>query len=79
MMGYDGYGWFGNMGGMGGFGVVVGVLFMAALVALLVWGAGTLFNARVGTGETPLAILRRRYAAGEISQVEFEQAKKALA
>ena len=76
MMGYDGYGW---LGGMGGFGMVVGVVFMVALLALLVWGAGALFTGRAATGEAPLDILRRRYAAGEISQGEFEQARKTLA
>lgn len=75
MMGYDGFGW---LGGMGGFGIV-GVLVMVALVALLVWGAAALFNGRSATGEAPLEILRRRYAAGEISQGEYEQARKTLA
>jgi len=76
MWGYDGYG---CLGGMGGFGMVAGVLFMVAVVALLVWGAGALFTGRSAIGETPLEILRRRYAAGEISQGEYEQAKRALA
>lgn len=76
MMGYGEYGW---LGGMGGFGMVVGVLLVVALVALLVWGAGALFNSRAATGETPLEILRRRYAAGEITQGEFEQVRKTLA
>ena len=76
MMGYDGSGW---LGGMGGFGMGIGLLFMVVLVALLVWGAGALFNVRPAAGETPLEILRRRYAAGEISQGEFEQARKTLA
>lgn len=78
MMGYDGNGWFGNMGGMGGFGMVLGLLFVVAVVVLLVWGAGALFNGRA-SAETPLQILKRRYAAGEISGAEFEQARKALA
>ena len=76
MMGYGGYGW---LGGMGGFGMVVGLLFTVALVALLVWGAGALFNGRAAADETPLEILRRRYAAGEIDQGEYEQARKTLA
>ena len=75
MMGYDGYGW---LGGMGGFGMLAGVLFMVALVVLLVWGAGALFDERGGSRETPLDILRRRYAAGEISQGEYEQARQTL-
>lgn len=75
MMGYDGYGW---LGGMGSFGMLVSALVMVALVALLVWGAGALFDERGGSRETPLEIVRRRYAAGEISHAEYEQARQAL-
>lgn len=75
MMGYDGYGW---LGGMGSFGMGMGVLFMIVLVVFLVWGAGSLFNTRPVSRETPLEILRRRYASGEISQIEFEQARTTL-
>ena len=76
MMGYDGTDWF----GMGGFGIVVGVLFMVALVALLVWRAGVPFGGRSATtGPGPLEILRRRYAAGEISEGDYEQTRKTLA
>lgn len=74
MMGYNGNDW---LGGMGGFGIV-GVLFMIALVGLLVWGASALFNGRSAAGQRPLEILRQRYAAGEISQGEYEQARKTL-
>ena len=76
MMGYDGSGW---LGGMGGIGMLVGVLLVVALVAWLVWSAGARFNGRSAIGEAPLEILRRRYAAGEISQSEYEQARKTLA
>jgi uncharacterized membrane protein len=38
------------------------------------------FGSRGSPSEpTPIEILRRRYAAGEISAAEFEQAKRALA
>ncbi len=76
MMGYDGYGW---LGGMGGFGMGIGLLFVVVVLVVLVWGAGALFTGRPAPGEAPLEILRRRFAAGEISQVEFEQARKTLA
>ena len=78
MMGIEGYGLMGGFGG--GFGMLRDVLFWLALVGLVVWGAGRLFDARAaGSRDTPLEILRRRYARGEISQDEHEQAKQAVA
>jgi uncharacterized membrane protein len=71
MMGYGGFGL------MGGFGVLVGLIFLVAVIALLVWGTGGLFGAR--KTDMPLEILRRRYAQGEITQAEFEQARRQLA
>ena len=74
MMGY------GDFGGMGGFGLLWMVLIWAVVIALVVWGTGSVFGSRRGTSElTPLEILRRRYAAGEITSAEFEQARRALA
>ena len=71
-------GGYGLMAGFGGFGMLFGLLVWVVLIALLVWGAGALFGGRAG-GETPEEILRRRYARGEISQAEYEQARQALA
>lgn len=73
-----GFGTDGLLGGMGGVGMLVGPLVWVALVALLVWGAGTLFGGRPER-ETPLEILRRRYAAGEIDQADYEQSRRTLA
>jgi putative membrane protein len=74
MMGY------GDFGSMGGFGWVWMVLVLAAVIALVVWGAGNVFGTRGGAAEpSPMDILRRRYAAGEITADEFEQAKRAIA
>lgn len=76
MMGYGGYGDFGWMLG-GGLWML---LFWLGLTVLLVWGVSSLFGARPPSREeTPLEILRRRYASGEISQEEFEQARRTLA
>ncbi len=69
----DGNDWF----GMGGYGIV-GIVLMVAVVALVIWGAGTLFNGRSGTAERPLEILRRRHAAGEINKSEYEETVKTL-
>jgi putative membrane protein len=73
-----GYGYYAEM--MGGFGWVWMLLVLAVVIALLVWTTGTGFWSRREPGEsTPLEILRRRYAAGEITAPEFEQAKQAIA
>lgn len=75
-----GYGGFGAMGAFWGLGMVLGLLFWIGLVVLVVWGASGLLGGQrpPARGETPLEILRRRYAAGELSRDEFEQAKRAL-
>ena len=68
-----------GLGAFGGFGMLFGGLFWIALIALVVWGAASLFPGRqVGGQETALEILKRRYAAGEISAAEYQQAKKDL-
>ena len=78
MMGYGGdFGW---MAGFGGLGMFVGLLFWVALIVLIVWAVTTLFGrASSNTQTDALDILKRRYAAGEISQGEFETARRALA
>jgi putative membrane protein len=75
MMGY--YGW---MGAFGGVGMLLGTLVWLAMIALLVWSVSTLFTRRqTDTRSDALEILKRRFAAGEISSAEFETARKALA
>jgi len=70
MMGYGGYGLF------GGLGMVIWIV----IVALAIWALVALFNNRATRPEqSPLEILKRRYARGEISQAEFEQARRNLA
>ena len=69
------------MPGMGWWMVLSGILaliFLAVLIALVVWGV------RQGTGRSTagtkkaLDIAKERYARGEISKEEFEQLKKDL-
>ena len=75
MMGY--YGW---MGAFGGAGMLLGILVWLAVFVLLVWSVSTLFTHReTETRADALEILKRRFAAGEISSVEFETARTALA
>ncbi|HEU4760272.1 MAG TPA: SHOCT domain-containing protein [Dehalococcoidia bacterium] len=74
--------WYGDMGSWGWMVIGGGLMWFAflATVALIVWVA-VRPGAR-GTGgphrSTPLDILSTRYARGEISRTEFEQAKRDL-
>lgn len=78
-----GYGWDG--GALGWIWMFGGLLVIVAFVVLIVWAVGAV--SRGGPGREPerpperptaLDILRERYARGEISEQEFEQAKKIL-
>jgi putative membrane protein len=56
------------------------ILFWVAIILLIVW----LYRQIKGTavkpaiGETPLEILKKRYARGEISREEYEEMRKEL-
>lgn len=57
-------------------------LFWILLIALLAWGLYRLFSTRKSAPparETPLEVLQRRYAAGELSTEEYEEQKRRLA
>jgi putative membrane protein len=77
---WPGYGW--GFGSMGWIMPLIGVI----VLALIVWGI-VMFVRRGNTGccgysqstaESALAILKRRYAKGEINKEEFEEKKKAI-
>ena len=75
---YYGTGW-----GGGGFWMLIGLLLLVALVILVVWAVMHL--SRTGRAAmhdpsrpTPNNILRERFARGEITAQEFEDAKKVL-
>lgn len=78
MMGY-GLG----MGVGGWFWMVGGLVVLIGVVLLVVWAIGVV-NRPAGGGPDPrlrpepLDILRERFARGEITEAEFEQAKRAL-
>jgi putative membrane protein len=83
--GYGGYR--GGMHGPGGGHMWFEWLFWGLLIVLAVLGVSWLLRRNsgqsppdVGRGpkESPLDIAKRRYAAGEISQEEYEQLKKDL-
>jgi uncharacterized membrane protein len=70
---------YGRWGGMGWFGGLMMLLFMVALILLVVWAVRALFpTPRRDERGTVLAVLQRRYAAGEISAAEYEQARRLL-
>lgn len=67
----------------GGIWVLGGLLLMIGVIILLVWAVMAISrNARTPTGDpsrpTPTEILRERFARGEITEQEFEQAKRIL-
>ncbi len=68
-----------GFGGMGLFGGIVMLLVVVAVVLLVVWAVRAgIPSRRSSVGETPLGMLKRRYAAGEIDQAEFDQARRVL-
>lgn len=79
MMGSFG-GW--DMGFGGWLWVIGGLAFVIGLIVLIGWAvtnAGRRADdATPLAGKTPLDILRERYARGEITADEFEQAKRIL-
>jgi putative membrane protein len=74
-----GYGFDGSA--LGWIWMVGGLLLMVGFVLLIVWAVGTMSrraSSREPERPTALDILRERYARGEISQQEFEDARKTL-
>lgn len=86
----DGWGWGGGYGtGTSAVGGVLMMVFWVAvivgIVLLIVWlvrqtqgggvTQGTSVTPQVPHGETPLDILKKRYARGEIDKTEFEEKK----
>jgi uncharacterized membrane protein len=69
-------------GGIGGMGAGASLLMVLALVAVLlaaVWAVRELAPGTRGTARTePVDLLKQRYAAGEISHDEYEQARRAI-
>ena len=74
----------GGMGllGFGGIGMILFWVILMAVVALVVRGITANGNASTTApsshAQTPLEILQTRYAKGEISKEEYEEARRAL-
>ena len=67
----------------GGFWMLGGLLLMIGVIVVLVWAVMTVTRSgRPPTGDparpTSNEIIRERFARGEISEQEYEQAKKVL-
>jgi len=57
---------------------IFGLLLLAGIVLIVVWLATRYRAPSGGAGESPLDILKARYARGEISREEFERMKQDL-
>ncbi|MDH4175061.1 MAG: SHOCT domain-containing protein [Betaproteobacteria bacterium] len=76
MFGYDGFGFGGGMG----FGMLLfwGLIVAAIVVLVRGIGAGTKGGETRASDDTPLSILRQRFARGEIDTSEFEAMRREL-
>ena len=76
MMGFDGYGvnpWMWVVGSL------MMVLFWGGLILLFVWAVRVNRGAHAeGSSENAIEVLKRRFAAGEITQDEFDKTRRVL-
>src|SRR5438034_11483357 len=73
MMGFDGYGmspW------MWGVMSLVMVVVLAGVSVLIVWAVRTIGGPRPISSDSPLDVLKRRLAAGEITQDAYERTRR---
>ncbi len=77
MMGYDWAGGGGWLWMLGGLLLVIGIIVLVAWAVTRTSRAGET-PAQGPSGPTPNQILGERFARGELTEQEFEQAKKAL-
>ena len=71
------------MNGMGWGGMWFGWIFWLVIIGVIIWAVVTITNNRkqqnyFPRGEDALAILKKRYARGEINREQFEQMKNVL-
>jgi putative membrane protein len=73
---------YGMMGGYGPFGMIFGGLFWLVIIALVIWAIWYFTAGRSGVSKsgtvTPLEILKKRLASGEITPEQFAKTKKTL-
>jgi putative membrane protein len=63
---------------MGFFGWTMMILFWVVVVALIIWAVRSSGTTRDVPRSDALALLERRFAAGEIEQDEFQEKKRLL-
>ncbi|WP_372882156.1 SHOCT domain-containing protein [Psychromonas sp.] len=66
------------MGWGGGIGMIVFWIIIIVVIVVLVKYMTTQSPGRIERKETPIEIIKRRYANGEIDKEEYEQKKKDL-
>jgi len=77
--GTTGYGMMGGGGYWGLTGIIFMVLFWAALILAVIWLYKQVRGEAAGMkGETALDVLKKRYAAGEITKDQFNEMKKEI-
>jgi putative membrane protein len=72
--------WYGpHVGAIGWFGALLGFLLFVLLVVGIVWAVMHLVGrGPAAPGDPSAEILRQRFARGEITQTEYEEAKRIL-
>lgn len=70
--------WYGGFGAMGLLWPLAMLLFWGGVVVLVVWAVRGFSRGPNMGRDGALEILRRRLASGEITQAEYEQARKAI-
>ena len=70
---------YGGFGGMGAGASLLMVLAWVAVLVLVIWAVRARVLGTHGTVRAePRDVLKQRYAAGEISDAEYEQARRAI-
>jgi putative membrane protein len=59
-------------------GTLTTLLFWGGLIVLIVWAVRQFAPGQRPSAEDPMTILRRRLAAGEITQEQFDQVRRTL-
>jgi putative membrane protein len=68
---HEGMGWWMLLG------MIWFVVFWGLVIYLIFWAGGRVFRERTSE-DTPIEILKRRYARGDLSHEEFERMKREL-